>query len=57
MDNLIRNERKRSMEKLRLSIGDSAPDYALKSSTGHEVSLSQLWAEGPTVLTFLRHFG
>ncbi len=45
------------MEKLRLSIGDSAPDYTLKSSTGEDVSLSSLWAAGPTVLTFLRHFG
>ena len=45
------------MDVSRLKIGDDAPDYALFDKGGSEVSLSQLWSAGPTVLTFLRHFG
>ena len=45
------------MERIRLQPGDIAPDYTLKTSQGDTVSLRDLWAEGPTVLTFLRHFG
>lgn len=45
------------MDVSRLKIGDDAPDYTLFDENGNEVSLSQLWSSGPTVLTFLRHFG
>jgi peroxiredoxin len=41
----------------RLKIGDAAPDYALLDSDGHAVALREAWANGPTLLTFLRHFG
>ena len=44
-------------KKLRLNVGEAAPDYALLDDAGNPVSLSELWANGPTVLTFLRHFG
>jgi peroxiredoxin len=42
---------------MQLTVGMTAPDFVLKDSTGREVSLSSLWQGGPTVLTFLRHFG
>ncbi len=41
----------------RLKIGDAAPDYTLLDSEGRAVSLREAWASGPTLLTFLRHFG
>ncbi len=41
----------------RLNIGDPAPDYTLLSSSGDTVYLNNVWQNGPTVLTFLRHFG
>ena len=45
------------MQKIRLQPGEVAPDYILKTRDGEEVALRDLWANGPTVLTFLRHFG
>jgi peroxiredoxin len=41
----------------RLSIGAPAPDFTLLGVDGQPVALASLWANGPTVLTFLRHFG
>lgn len=40
----------------RLRPGDAAPDARVMSASG-EVALASLWADGPVVLTFLRHFG
>jgi hypothetical protein len=40
----------------RLQPGDPAPNPQVQGPAG-AVSLSTAWAEGPVVLTFLRHFG
>ena len=42
---------------MQLSVGMPAPDFVLTDKDGRAVSLSNLWQSGPTVLTFLRHFG
>jgi peroxiredoxin len=42
---------------MQLAIGMSAPDFILTDKDGAAVSLANLWQSGPTVLTFLRHFG
>jgi hypothetical protein len=41
----------------KLKIGDLAPNGLTLSATGEPVELQSLWANGPTLLTFLRHFG
>ncbi len=41
----------------RLHPGDSAPALTLLNASGKTVELPALWNSGPTVLTFLRHFG
>lgn len=41
----------------RLTPGDRAPDLTLLDVNGQPITLSDHWANGPTVLTFLRHFG
>lgn len=41
----------------RLVTGDNAPNVTLVGVEGHEVALGSLWANGTTLLTFLRHFG
>lgn len=40
-----------------LSIGAHAPDYTFSAMDGTPRALSSLWADGPTLLVFLRHFG
>jgi hypothetical protein len=40
----------------RLQPGDPAPVLDVQGSEG-PVSLATAWADGPVVLTFLRHFG
>jgi peroxiredoxin len=40
-----------------LKPGDAAPDATLLDVNGNPVSLADLWPQGPTLLTFLRHFG
>ena len=40
-----------------LQVGDPAPDLMLLSSAGDEVALSSLWAAGPALLLFWRHYG
>ncbi|MDX2138316.1 MAG: hypothetical protein SF123_09495 [Chloroflexota bacterium] len=40
-----------------LAVGASAPDFTLLDIEGQSVTLASLWANGPTILTFLRHFG
>jgi hypothetical protein len=42
-------------EKLRP--GDRAPEGVVVDVDGATVALSKQWAAGPTILTFLRHFG
>ena len=37
-----------------LKVGDEAPDFTLTSSSGSEVSLSELRENGPVVLVFVR---
>ena len=37
-----------------LKTGDRAPEFSLLDSDGNEVSLKQLLADGPTVITFYR---
>jgi len=41
----------------RLAVGSPAPDSLLLDADGQPASLAARWAAGPTVLTFLRHFG
>ncbi len=41
----------------RLQIGMPAPNLRLVDVEDQPVSVSDLWPNGPTVLTFLRHFG
>lgn len=40
-----------------LTTGDQAPDVEILTAEGTAVRTSQLWADGPVVLAFLRHFG
>ena len=40
-----------------LNIGQPAPEGLVHDSQGNPVNLSDLWANGPILLTFLRHFG
>lgn len=46
-----------NMTEKRLQIGDKAPDGMGLDVNGTAVSLDTLWQNGPTFLTFLRHFG
>jgi hypothetical protein len=39
------------------TVGDIAPAGTVINVAGEAVSLESLWADGPTFLTFLRHFG
>ena len=42
----------------RLNPNDQAPAGQLLDIDSNEITLDDaLWAQGPTVLTFLRHFG
>lgn len=41
----------------RLKTGDRAADAVLRDANGNEVSLATLWADGPVLLNFVRHFG
>ena len=36
---------------------DDLGEITLPDHTGRDVQLSSLWAEGPAVLVFLRHYG
>lgn len=40
-----------------LRIGQPAPNGSALNVDGHDVELGTLWSGGPTLLTFLRHFG
>jgi hypothetical protein len=41
----------------RLQIGASAPNLVLAGVQNQPVNLADVWLNGPTLLTFLRHFG
>jgi peroxiredoxin len=41
----------------RLKPGDHAPDITLLDVHSKPVQLANYWSNGPTLLTFLRHFG
>ncbi|MDZ4669315.1 MAG: hypothetical protein SH821_00460 [Phototrophicales bacterium] len=41
----------------RLTVGDNAPNLELINSEQKPALLSDIWAKGNTVITFLRHFG
>ncbi len=47
----------KTWSKLPPQVGDQAPDLKLEDSSGHEVSLSDLWAERPALILFWRHYG
>ena len=40
-----------------LTVGDTAPAAVVINVADEPVALDSLWADGPTFLTFLRHFG
>ncbi len=42
---------------MHLNIGDSAPDGQVLDVDGNAIHLSEFWANGAVLLTFLRHFG
>lgn len=42
----------------RLQVGDNAPVITLADPQGRMVTLDeQVWSQGPTLMSFLRHFG
>lgn len=45
------------MAKQQLKVGDMAPAGSALDIHGDTVALESLWGDGPTFLTFLRHFG
>jgi hypothetical protein len=40
-----------------LERGDRAPNVTVLDAEGRSLDLSAFWADGPVLLTFLRHFG
>jgi peroxiredoxin len=40
-----------------VEVGDPAPDVEVLDDLGHRVRVSAMWAQGPAVLAFLRHYG
>jgi peroxiredoxin len=40
-----------------VQVGDHAPDLVLAGSKGGQTQLSSLWAEGPALILFWRHYG
>lgn len=45
------------MPPARLSAGDAAPDAVVYGPDGRPIRLGAIWADGPTALLFIRHFG
>ena len=41
----------------RLKVGTLAPNLTLVNVKNQPINLAELWPTGPTLLTFLRHFG
>jgi peroxiredoxin len=44
-------------DRVPLQFGDEAPDLVLRSTSGDAIRLSEIWANGPALLLFWRHFG
>jgi peroxiredoxin len=40
-----------------LKVGDIAPNITVSDKQGQPVELESLWDQGPTLISFLRHFG
>jgi len=40
-----------------LKVGDPAPNITVLDVQGQPTALAGYWTNGPTLLTFLRHFG
>lgn len=40
-----------------IRIGDRAPDLAYTDTRGEPRRLADLWAQGPALVLWLRHFG
>ena len=40
-----------------LQVGDLAPDFELKDTSGKLVHLSNFWSNGPALILFWRHYG
>jgi hypothetical protein len=40
-----------------ITVGTRAPEVQVLDVGGQPVALSSAWADGPVLLTFLRHFG
>ena len=43
--------------KVPLQVGDLAPDFELKDTSGKLVHLSDFWSNGPALILFWRHYG
>ena len=41
----------------KLTAGDYAPDVTVTDIAGNAINLADIWSQGTTLLTFLRHFG
>ena len=39
------------------TVGSPAPDLVYSNQQGETVLLAELWAKGPAMLVWLRHFG
>lgn len=40
-----------------LKVGDKAPNITVSDKQGQPVEIKSLWHQGPTLISFLRHFG
>jgi peroxiredoxin len=40
-----------------LQVGDLAPDFELKDTSGKPVHLRDFWSKGPALILFWRHYG
>jgi peroxiredoxin len=40
-----------------VEVGDRAPDVEVLDDQGRRVRVSAMWAQGPAVVAFLRHYG
>jgi hypothetical protein len=40
-----------------IAVGTPAPEVQVLDASGQPVALATAWANGPVLLTFLRHFG
>jgi peroxiredoxin len=40
-----------------LTVGAAAPPIELVDKQGQTIRLADYWAQGPTLVSFLRHFG